>query len=223
MDRRSGSLLAIPVVVSVVVVGGVLLWAPLFMASDQASILRTPNEDDETEKNRRETHTDKPEDSVCGLWLAPSTIPGAGLGMYAGMDFVPGQEFIRGGDSVVAISDIKQHNANVFYNHTRRDFLWDEYTWSGAFLRMDREGYHHVDAASAGFGASVNCHMPLNNVDESYPVLVNNGLHRAHHAGAGASTVFHRRLSTASQYVSAGSELFVSCTYVSQWRFSSSC
>lgn len=59
-------------------------------------------------------------DDVCGIWLAPSTIPGAGLGMFAGRNFSVGEELLT--DLVVPISDIALHNHGVDYG----PFLWDE-------------------------------------------------------------------------------------------------
>jgi hypothetical protein len=71
-----------------------------------------------------------PPDLQCGIWLAPSTIPGAGLGMYAGRDFAA-HEVLQTthtgdptGEVVVPIYDIVEHNREKF------SFLWDEYTWS---------------------------------------------------------------------------------------------
>jgi hypothetical protein len=150
------------------------------------------------------------DDSVeCGLWLAPSTIQGAGLGMYAGVDFSKGDELLPGGDIVVAISDIAQHNANKEH---KGSFLWDEYTWNAEALKMLSEGFREVNVASEGFGAAANSFLPLYNVDEWYPLLTGTGLHRSKDAGVGASTLFHHRKSTAKYDIAAGAELYVSCT-----------
>lgn len=148
-------------------------------------------------------------DLQCGIWLAPSTLKGAGLGMFAGADFAPGQELLVGGDSVIAISDIVQHNSN----HKFGGFLWDEYTWNAHALKMDSEGHFQIEVASEGFGAAANSFLPIYNVEEWHPLLTPSGLHRASDPGAGASTVFHRRKSTAKLPIAAGQELFVSCTY----------
>lgn len=56
----------------------------------------------------------------CGVWLAPSTIPGAGLGMFAGKNYSVGDELLT--DLVIAISDITLHNHDMDYG----PFLWDE-------------------------------------------------------------------------------------------------
>jgi hypothetical protein len=156
-----------------------------------------------------ESHDDGDNNVECGLWLAPSTLKGAGLGMYAGIDFVKGEELLRGGDSVIAISDITQHNANKEF---KGNFLWDEYTWNAEALKMKDEGFKEVNVASEGFGSAANSFLPIYNVDEWHPLLSGTGLHRSKDAGAGASTMFHHRKSTAKYDITAGSELYVSCT-----------
>jgi len=66
----------------------------------------------------------------CGVWLAPSTLPGAGLGMFAGKNFAQGESFMPSGDPVIPIVDILMHQRG----RTRFIFLWDEYTWNGNSL-----------------------------------------------------------------------------------------
>jgi hypothetical protein len=64
-----------------------------------------------------------PEAKACGVWLAPSTIPGAGLGMFAGRAYKP-QEIVTEGDIVIPLSEIDWHNGFQL-----NFFLWEEYTW----------------------------------------------------------------------------------------------
>jgi hypothetical protein len=154
-------------------------------------------------------------DSQCGIWLAPSTIEGAGIGMFAGVDFAEGQDLILGGDSVIAISDLALHNTNKGFKET---FVWEEYTWIGRSLNMGYEGYESVEAASEGFGAAVNCFMGLVNVNGRTPTLTDLGLHRSKDPGAGASTQFHQRKAVAKHPIAAGAELFVSCTWLA-WYY----
>ena len=67
---------------------------------------------------------------ACGLWLAPSTLPGAGLGMFAGKDFAKKELLQETGDVVIPIVDILMHQRG----RGKFTFLWDEYTWSGKSL-----------------------------------------------------------------------------------------
>jgi hypothetical protein len=150
-------------------------------------------------------------DLQCRIWLAPSTLKGAGLGMFAGTDYEPNEELLVGGDITVAITDLIQHN--VAPGQTQYGtFLWDEYTWNAAGLKMDSEGYE-TNVASEGFGSAANSFLPVYNVEEWHPRIVYTGLHRSRDPGVGASTMFHHRLSTAKRHISAGEELYVSCTY----------
>lgn len=144
----------------------------------------------------------------CGVWLAPSTLEGAGIGMFAGRDFDLGQEMIAGGDSIVPISDITEHNVGKIYPG---NFLWQEYVW-GVDAVNNREGLSEISTASPGFGSAANSNLPLQNVDMQFPKRTPNGLHRSSHAGAGASTIFHHRTSTARHAIATGDELYVSCT-----------
>lgn len=66
----------------------------------------------------------------CGIWLAPSTLPGAGLGMFAGRAFQKGEFMQQTGDVVIPIVDINMHQRG----RGKFPFLWDEYTWNGRSL-----------------------------------------------------------------------------------------
>jgi hypothetical protein len=150
-------------------------------------------------------------DLQCRIWLAPSTLPGAGLGMFAGSDFHPEEEFIRGGDITIAITDITQHNAAPG-QEPYGTFLWDEYTWNADGLNMDMIGYEQ-NVASEGFGSAANSFLPVYNVDEwSSRITFTNELHRSCDPGVGASTQYHHRLSISKRHIEAGEELYVSCT-----------
>jgi hypothetical protein len=63
--------------------------------------------------------------SSCGLYFAPSTIPGAGFGLFAGRHFEQGN-VVTPGDLVVPFIDLTWH-----YGYERiADDLWEEYRWS---------------------------------------------------------------------------------------------
>ena len=147
----------------------------------------------------------------CGIWLAKSTIPGSGLGMFAGRDFKPKEPMLESGDIVIPIVDIaiNQLGDNDW------EFLWDEYTWDSSSVLMEHEGLIEVNAASPGFGSAANCFLDLVNVDEWTPVSDTAGLNRREDPGAGGFSSYHDRISTANGYIKAGHELFVS--YGSNW------
>jgi hypothetical protein len=70
-----------------------------------------------------------PPDLECGIWLAPSTIPGAGLGMYAGRDFNVSESMHQNhnqepvGDLCIPFVDLPQHYGE------KAGLLWSEYVW----------------------------------------------------------------------------------------------
>lgn len=64
-----------------------------------------------------------PKSSPCGVWFAESTIPGAGFGMYAGVDYDADDE-VTPGDLVVPYMDMPWHNGVV--EDEEMGFLWNE-------------------------------------------------------------------------------------------------
>ena len=63
-----------------------------------------------------------PQVKSCGVYLAPSTIPGAGLGMFAGRHYNR-NEIVTQGDIIIPLSEIDWHNGFQL-----DFFLWEEYT-----------------------------------------------------------------------------------------------
>jgi hypothetical protein len=61
----------------------------------------------------------------CNLYLAPSTIPGAGSGMFLGSRPVKEGDRMAPPDIMMSTYDLEWNNGNLDF-----DFLWDEYTWS---------------------------------------------------------------------------------------------
>lgn len=153
----------------------------------------------------------------CGIWLAPSTIPGAGLGMYAGRDFRKGDHLQEYGDVVIPIVDIERHAREYSSHKEDWTFLWDEYTWNAESLQMDHEAYGLVNVASPGFGAAANSFLGIYNVEEYVPVPYDEKatLHRSKDPGLGGFSMYGDRVSVARQDISAGQEFFVS--YGESW------
>ena len=78
--------------------------------ADDATVFQDDDDGEESDPN------------TCGAYMAPSSIPGAGLGLYAGQDFDIG-DVITPGDLVVPINDIAFHTNK---RPSAQDFLWDE-------------------------------------------------------------------------------------------------
>jgi hypothetical protein len=144
----------------------------------------------------------------CGLWLAPSTLEGAGLGMYAGRPFRANEALQVTGDVVIPIVDLRYHT-QLTHPGLYTQFQWNDYTWRGSDFGMHHEGLWEVHAASPGLGAAINAFLALTNVVEHTHVDMDaNGLHRSRDPGAGAFTPYHNRRTTASTDIAAGQELF---------------
>lgn len=60
--------------------------------------------------------------ATCRTYLAPSTIPGAGLGMFAGYNFKRG-ETVTTGDAIIPIRDLAWHN-NKGDDGFSNTYLW---------------------------------------------------------------------------------------------------
>jgi SET domain len=136
----------------------------------------------------------------CGIWFAKSTVPGGGLGMFAGRDFEKGQDLMASGDIVTPIVDFEIHN----FDTQDPPFLWNDYTWSG-FAAQEATNTVHV--ASPGFGSAANSILDLVNVEQVEPHHDEGGLTRRD-PGAGAFSSYHNRRATAVRHVQAGQELF---------------
>jgi len=115
------------------------------------------------------------DDFACGVYVAPSTLPGTGLGMYAGSKGYRAGEMITKtlGDHIVAIPDSKEtHSDTGLYDKSSEDmtkyFLWDQYTWNPrAFgINVQHVATRDNEIASPGFGAAANSFMDFVNVEE---------------------------------------------------------
>jgi hypothetical protein len=68
-------------------------------------------------------HAAKSEEATkCGIYLAPSSIPGAGLGMYAGDKTYEKGETVTFGDTVIPIVEFDWNNEGFDSGYP---FLWE--------------------------------------------------------------------------------------------------
>ena len=156
----------------------------------------------------------------CSLYLAPSTIPNSGLGMYTAVDLDQGDN-IGPADIIVPVINIEWHNDNTYKGwdnpkkrSSRFHFLYESYFWSGLAVDIMHEA-ELPQAMSHGFGALANSLPGLVNLDEGMPDYNGGGLHRVKDPGTGAFTPYHNRQATALEPVPAGGELFAD--YGSNW------
>lgn len=145
--------------------------------------------------------------------MAPSTIPGAGLGMFAGNRDYEEDDILTRGDLVIPIFELDWHNGFHDYN-----FLWDEYTWSSSMFEVmedEIEDAESMNVASPGMGAAVNCMLPLVNAvdaegEDDYVsdnLGIDNGAVTSDSPGVGAFTPYHDRTFEAKKDIPGTSEL----------------
>ena len=96
------------------------------------------------------------EPQQCGLYVAESTIPGAGLGMYAGRSFPRGS--VLGSDAAIISVSLDQH-ASPFDDPAldREEWMYHwpliNYDWGLETIGMDDAGIDDVTATVSGFGS----------------------------------------------------------------------
>eukprot|EP00980_Cylindrotheca_fusiformis_P003667 scaffold818_cov136-Cylindrotheca_fusiformis.AAC.33 len=139
----------------------------------------------------------------CELYLAESTIPNAGLGIFSAVERNPGD--------VVGESDVCIPVMDLYSNHDDPFNPLLDYFWAGEAMGMKLEVESaDIEALCPGLDCAVNCNMALINVGKVTPVYDRAGLHRAENAGAGAITPYHNGTTRAIRKVPVGGELFKS-------------
>jgi hypothetical protein len=138
----------------------------------------------------------------CGLYMAESTIPFAGLGIFSGIDRKVG-DAVGNGDICIPLYDLETHNEENFFNP------FSDYVWGGEVMGMkfEVEG-EDIEANCPGLDCVINCNLALINVAKATPLFDDAGLHRSKDPGAGSSTPYHNGTTTVIRDIPAGGELF---------------
>lgn len=144
----------------------------------------------------------------CRLYLAVSTIPGAGLGIFTGIDLEENSN-VAEPDIVIPLADYEWHTA------MQQDFhlLWGEYSWQTAEVAMETD-MMVGSALVIGTGCMPNCNFALINAHEGKPEYNHAGLQRGDHGVTGI-TGFHNQRMITDRFIPAGGEIFVS--YGENW------
>jgi hypothetical protein len=150
----------------------------------------------------------------CELYIAESTIPNAGLGIFTGVAKAKG-DTIGNGDKAIPLVDLNWHagdysdhegleNETVpFFNPTQ------DYVWHGLGMGMDYETVQDdITAFWPGVDAMINCNLGLLNVIKSTPIYDEGGLHRNMHPGAGGITPYNGVPTHVIRDIPAGGEIF---------------
>jgi hypothetical protein len=142
----------------------------------------------------------------CRLYLAESTIPNAGLGIYTGID-LPANVSIAEPDIIVPLHDLEFHTGNnidVDYH-----FLWNDYSWNPSEVGMETD-FHNGYALVLGTGCVPNCNFALlNAIEENKPMYDHGGLHRSNDVGISGFTGYYNQRMITTRPIPKGGEIFV--------------
>ena len=156
---------------------------------------------------------------TCKLFMAESTIPNSGMGMFTAVPLTKG-DTVAPADIAIAIADLPWHNGYSWEKsyEKEKDFHWMmyQYHWGATNFApgIDQES-KEVDVLSYGFGSLANSHLGLHNVDDMWPTYDMAGLNRHEDPGIGAFTGYHDRNFKSTRELRGGTELFVS--YGEDW------
>jgi hypothetical protein len=154
----------------------------------------------------------------CGLYMAESSIPGAGLGIYAGRRFRRGFQ-VSYGDVVLQVTDFEAHNRlrrwyhGDFSTQGGEEWLFDDYFWNSRLTMGSFEALSDISILP-GVGMLANSFPGLNNAGIRVPERTAD-LHRGRDPGAGAATTYRNSCFQANQDIEPGAEIFLD--YGSNW------
>lgn len=159
--------------------------------------------------------------STCQFFLAESSIPNAGLGIYTAVD-LQSHDRVAPTDLVLRIFDFELHN-DYDKNANKNFFLTKDYAWNTMKINGAHSGKAEANRESTivpGPGMLTNCHMGLRNVaigklplppqqQQTNDGTSNSGLlHRSTNPGVGAFSSHFNISHYATRTIRAGSELF---------------
>ena len=142
---------------------------------------------------------DDPTTTRCTLYIAPSTIPNAGLGTYTATSRKIGDS-LGEGDLCIPYIDLNGHLSLEYIQDPFIDHVWQGFSM-GMFRDNPRGGT--MAGLCLGLGAAVNSHAALINARKAIPEY-DPFLQWQLHPGAGAISPYHDATSTALRNIPAG-------------------
>ena len=101
-------------------------------------------------------------EASCTVYIAPSSIPGAGLGMFTGVDLKQG-DIVGYGDVIVPIVDFIYHMSADYKFKVESHFdPMANYVWDGREMGLQYETAFTITGISSfspGYNCAVNCHL----------------------------------------------------------------
>jgi hypothetical protein len=147
-----------------------------------------------------------PPPSACKLYVAPSTLPNAGMGIFTSVKLKK-EEVIDNGDVIIPLIDLEYYQE---YEDTFNLFL--PYLWESTCFGMQLEAQspHSTYAYAPGLLSLMNTHRTLNNVWRgAFEYDASVGGHRSESPSSGSMTPYWNSQSIASTDIPAGTELFI--------------
>ena len=146
-----------------------------------------------------------PDPSECQLYVAPSTIPNSGLGIFTAVP-LKANDTIGYGDVILPLIELEFHQGTEDFFHPFSEYMWD----ASAFgMELESDVPTLVNAFAPGLDAMMNCNMALINVERGDFVYDDDvGGHRGESPSAGSMTPYHNYKYIAKYDVPAGGELF---------------
>ena len=143
----------------------------------------------------------------CGLYLAPSTISGGGIGIFSAYHRAKG-EFVGNEEVVLPLVEVN------FRNGKKSDLFnpFIHYYWKGKekalhnIVTENRSG--EVLALVPGMEAAINCNLALINVDMAGSKYDDGNLMRYKDPMAGGMSPYHSTASQVTRDIPAGGEIF---------------
>ena len=145
------------------------------------------------------------DDSQCSLYLAPSSIPDAGLGVYTTKHFQRGSIILPSDAPIIPIIDWDTTNTGQ-WNHLFYSYLWTHSQCASDVLKFEAD---KVDDLQVGLGIFSNYHPLLHNLQIAFS-RDNSGIFSdIRGPGAGAYSLHSGRIFKASREIQEGEELFL--------------
>lgn len=146
------------------------------------------------------TFYDGSDNDMCSLFLAPSTVPGAGYGIFTTKDVAPGTEFF-GENIAVPLIDLSLYDVT-------HSLIFTDYYWAGSSEHQKYEALELDMIELSPLGTLSNHHSKLHNLALVPGTHDDTMVNRLLDNEAGAFTYHGGERYCAKHAISAGSELF---------------
>lgn len=147
----------------------------------------------------------------CQFWLAESSIPNSGMGLYSGVKLRPGDFSPK--EIIIPMHDREQNtklrcDLSPFTCKQSNKWLIEDYEWSDS-LGWARHEAKETFFANPGFGSIPNHHVGMSSACPQISLKSNGNLHRSRDAASGSISPYDSLSFEITRHVEAGQELFI--------------